>query len=135
MKKNLYLNSIIVCLFCVIFCLSCKQSAKSRLVGKWKLNGKATVAKMSEETKKNLGGEQMAEKILSDISVEYKKDGTYSASGEETGIWSVSEDEKTLYKTPKGKKEEKATIVEISGTQFAVSDAPNISSQVYESVK
>ena len=135
MKKNLYLNSIIVCLFCVIFCLSCKQSAKSRLVGKWKINGKATVAKMSEETKKSLGGEKMAEQILGDIKVEYNKDGTYSASDNETGVWSISEDEKTLYKTPKGKKEEKATIVEISGTQFVVSDAPSISSQVYEAIK
>ncbi len=140
MRKNINLRLLVTCLFAVIFCatlfVSCKQSAKSRLVGKWKINGKATVAKMDEETKKIFGGEKMAEQLLSDIKVEYKKNGTYVATNNETGTWSVSEDDKTLTTTAKGKKEEKMTIVEVSGTQFVVNNVPNISTPViYEAYK
>ncbi len=136
MRKNINLRLLIACLFCAMICVSCEQSAKSRLVGKWKINGKATVAKMDEETKKNFGGEKMAEQLLSDIKVEYNKDGTYVATNNETGTWSVSEDNKTLTTTAKGKKEEKMTIVEISGTQFVVSNVPSISTSViYEAYK
>ncbi len=140
MRKNINLRllvtSVLVVMFCATLCISCKQSAKSRLVGKWKINGKATVAKMNEETKKMFGGEKMAEQLLGDIKVEYKKNGTYVATNNETGTWSVSADDKMLTTTAKGKKEEQMTIVEISGTQFVVNNVPNISSPViYEAYK
>ncbi len=124
-----------MCLFCVVMS-GCKQSAKSRLVGKWKISGKATVAKMNEETKKSFGGEKSAIQMLNEFWVEYKKDGTYLASGDEKGVWSVSEDEKTISVMPKDKKEEKLTIVEVSGTQLVVNNVPNINTSViYEAVK
>lgn len=135
MRKNLYFNVIIACLFCTIFFVGCKQSAKSRLVGKWKINGKATVAKMDEETKKNFLGAEVAEQMLNEFKIEYKKDGTYLATNNEVGTWAVSEDEKNLMTTAKGKKEDKMTIIEISGTQFVVTGVPNINTPVVYDVE
>ncbi len=134
MRKNINLRLIIACLFCTVFCAtlctSCKQSAKTQLIGKWRINGKATVAKMDEATKRNFGGEKSAIQLLDGFKIEYKKNGTYVATNNETGIWSVSEDNKTLSTTANSKNEQKMSIVEISGTQFVVNNVPNISTPV-----
>ena len=85
---------------------------------------------MDEATKRNFGGEKSAIQLLDGFKIEYKKNGTYVATNNETGIWSVSEDNKTLSTTANSKNEQKMSIVEISGTQFVVNNVPNISTPV-----